>query len=117
VIFDDFKIAGQYGSGGGGWQRFADNMARVLPDIRFFRSGSVRSGLPQLLRNQSLDNFPQAYNTGRPVFRGAYEDNDRRKRLLYGGELQYGVSPILGMVGSRVQARSTRQQAYKLGVQ
>ena len=30
----------------------------------------------------SLDHFPQAYNAGRPVFRGLFENNDPAGRLL-----------------------------------
>src|SRR6059058_5405702 len=35
VIVDDSKIAGQFGFGGGGWERFEANMKRVLPEGRF----------------------------------------------------------------------------------
>ena len=28
-----------------------------------------------------LDHFPQAYVAGDPIFKGIFEDNDRRKRL------------------------------------
>ena len=31
TIFDDFKLPGEFGSGGGGWDTFEENMKRVLP--------------------------------------------------------------------------------------
>ncbi len=116
VIFDDFKIAGQYGSGGGGWQRFADNMARVLPGTRFFDLDPSDPVFHSFFEIKSLDNFPQAYNTGRPVFRGAYEDNDRRKRMLMVVNYNTDVSQFWEWSGRGFKPFDETNEAYKLGV-
>src|SRR5262245_49960089 len=36
VIFDDFKVAGTFGVGGGGWDNFERNIQRILPSTQFF---------------------------------------------------------------------------------
>ena len=69
------------------------------------RPGSRRSRLPLVLRDRSLlANFPQAYNYGRPVFRGIYEDNDPQQAADGDGQLQHRRLAVLGMVRSRAAA-------------
>jgi hypothetical protein len=85
VIVDDFKVAGFGGGfgggmGGGGWDVFEENMKRVLPDVRFFEMNLSHPIFHTFFEVRSLD-VPQAYNSGRAVFRGVYEDNDPAKRL------------------------------------
>ena len=52
VVFDDFKLPGEFGSGGGGWDTFEENMKRVLPAAQVRRSRSLASDLPLVLRDQ-----------------------------------------------------------------
>src|SRR5262245_59486959 len=82
VIVDDFKVAGEYGPGGGGWENFEANMRRVLPGVKFFDMEVDHKIFHAFFEIKSLRDFPQAYNAGLPVFRGVYEDNDPRKRLI-----------------------------------
>ena len=79
VIVDDFKATGDFGSAG--WQPFEDNMKRALPGGRFVDMMPSHPIFHSFFEINSLDNFPQAYNAGRPVFRGLFEDNDPAKRL------------------------------------
>src|SRR5207244_11649025 len=80
VIVDDFKAPGDFGSPG--WDPFEANMKRVLPAARFADMDPSNPIFHSFFEITSLDNFPQAYNAGRPIFRGLYEDNDPKKRLM-----------------------------------
>jgi len=84
VIVDDFKMLGWRGLDSGGWDPFEANMKRVLPGVRFFEMEDSHPIFHAFFEidYRILNDFPQAYNSGRPVFRGVYEDNDPRKRLV-----------------------------------
>ncbi|HYM21695.1 MAG TPA: DUF4159 domain-containing protein [Vicinamibacterales bacterium] len=79
VIVDDFKQDGDFGSPG--WRVFAANMQRVLPGVRFFEMSATDPIFHSFFELNDLDIIPQAYNYGKPIFRGVYEDKDRGKRL------------------------------------
>src|SRR5258705_6240328 len=70
VIVDDFKMPGWRGIPGGGWEPFAENMKRVLPEARFFEMQASHPIFHAFFEINQLDNFPQAYNSGQPIFRG-----------------------------------------------
>jgi hypothetical protein len=79
VIVHDFKVAGDRGSPG--WEPFEANMKRVLPEARFVDMEPSHPIFHSFVEISDLDIIPQAYNVGRPIFRGLYEDNDLTKRL------------------------------------
>jgi hypothetical protein len=118
LIVDDFKPDGWRGLPGGGWEPFAAAMKRVLPEARFFDLGPDAPifhtffDIPKAL----LDDFPQAYNYGRPVFRGIYEDNDPRKRLLVMVNYNTDVSQYWEWSGRGLRPFDDTNEAYKLGV-
>ena len=116
VIFDDFKMPGQFGSGGGGWDTFAANMKRVLPEARFVDMRPADPIFHSFFEIKGLDDFPQAYNAGRPVFRGAYEDNDPRKRLLMIVNYNTDISQFWEWSGRGLRPFDQTNEAYKLGV-
>ncbi|HKT79680.1 MAG TPA: DUF4159 domain-containing protein [Vicinamibacterales bacterium] len=117
VIFDDFKVAGDFGPGGG-WENFEENIKRVLPGVRFYDlqpSDNVFHCFFEITP-QILDNFPQAYNAGRPVFRGVYEDNDPRKRLMMVINYNTDISQYWEWSGRGLRPFDDTNEAYKLGV-
>jgi Domain of unknown function (DUF4159) len=116
VILDDFKMAGTFGFGGGGWDRFEENMRRVLPDARFYDMDTSHPIFHTFFEIDSLDNFPQAYNAGSPIFRGLYEDNDRRKRLQMIVNYNTDVSQFWEWSGRGLRPIDQTNEAYKLGV-
>jgi hypothetical protein len=79
VIVDDFKVYGDFGSPG--WEVFETNMKRVLPDVRFYEMQASHPIFHGFFEIDDLEIVPQAYNAGKPIFRGVYEDNDPHKRL------------------------------------
>jgi hypothetical protein len=118
LIVDDFKPEGWRGLPGGGWEPFAAAMRRVLPEARFFdldASSPIFHSffeVPETL----LSDFPQAYNYGRPVFRGIYEDNDPRKRLMVMVNYNTDVSQYWEWSGRGFRPFDDTNEAYKLGV-
>ena len=116
VIFDDFKLPGQFGTGGGGWDVFAENMARVLPGARFVDLDPSNPIFHTFFEITSLTNFPQAYNAGRPIFRGLYEGNDPTRRLVMIVNYNTDVSQYWEWSGRGLRPFDQTNEAYKLGV-
>jgi hypothetical protein len=116
LIVDDFKEEGWRGSVGGGWQPFEDNVKRVLPEARFVNMTTADSVFHSFFEIKSLDNFPQAYNVGAPVFRGVYEDNDPHKRLLIMVNYNTDVSQFWEWSARGLKPVDETNEAYKLGV-
>ena len=116
VIVDDFKTLGWRGNGTGGWEPFEANMKRVLPGVRFFEMDASHPIFHSFFEITTLENFPQAYNSGRPVFRGVYEDNDPHKRLVMMVNYNTDISQYWEWSGRGLRPVDDTNEAYKLGV-
>ncbi|MFN7982924.1 MAG: DUF4159 domain-containing protein [Vicinamibacterales bacterium] len=116
LIVDDFKVAGWRGLPGGGWQPFEDNVRRVLPGAVFFDMSPSDPIFHCFFEITTLDNFPQAYTSGRAVFRGVYEDNDPKKRLLMIVNYNTDVSQYWEWSGRGLRPFDDTNEAYKLAV-
>jgi len=116
LIVDDFKMPGWRGVPGGGWEPFAENMKRVLPDARYFEMQPGDPIFHCFFEINTLENFPQAYNTGQAVFRGVYEDNDPRKRLMMIVNYNTDISQYWEWSGRGLRPFDETNEAYKLGV-
>jgi hypothetical protein len=116
VIFDDFKLPGEFGAGGGGWDTFEENMKRVLPSAKFMDLDPADPIFHCFFEIKSLRDFPQAYNAGPPIFRGLYEDNDPRKRLLMVINYNTDISQYWEWSGRGLRPFDETNEAYKLGV-
>ena len=118
LIVDDFKPENWRGLPGGGWEPFAAAMRRVLPDAKFF---DMDPGDPLFhsffeIPATLLTNFPQAYNYGRPVFRGIYEDNSPSRRLRVIVNYNTDVSQYWEWSGRGLRPFDDTNDAYKLAV-
>jgi hypothetical protein len=118
VIVDDFKTIGWRGNTTGGWDPFEANMNRVLPGVQFFDMDIAHPIFHSFfeINTGTLDNFPQAYNSGRPVFKGVYEDNDPRKRLVMIVNYNTDISQFWEWSGRGLRPVDDTNEAYKLGV-
>ena len=117
VILDDFKVRGWNGGlGGGGWENFEAIMKRVLSDARFVDLDVSHPIFHSFFEITSLGNFPQAYNSGRAIFRGLFEDNDPRKRLLMIVNYNTDVSQFWEWSARGFKPIDETNEAYKLGV-
>jgi hypothetical protein len=116
VIVDDFKMPGWRGIPGGGWEPFAENMKRVLPEARFVEMQASHPIFHAFFEINELDNFPQAYNSGQPIFRGVFEDNDQSKRLQLIVNYNTDISQYWEWSGRGFRPFDQTNEAYKLGV-
>ena len=117
AILDDFKTPNSgFGGGGGGWDLFEANMKRVLPDARFFDMKASDPIFHSFFELDRLDIVPQAYNAGRPIFRGLYEDNDPTKRLMMMVNYNTDISQFWEWSGRGFRPFDETNEAYKLGV-
>jgi hypothetical protein len=119
VIVDDFKVRGFRGGGeggGGGWATFVANMKRVLPDARFVDLDASHPIFHSFFEITSLENFPQAYIAGQPIFRGLYEGNDPTKRLMMIVNYNTDISQYWEWSGRGLRPFDETNEAYKLGV-
>ena len=57
-----------------------------------------------------------AYNAGPPIFRGLYEDNDPKKRLLMVVNYNTDISQYWEWSGRGLRPFDETNEAYKLGV-
>ena len=117
LIVDDFKPENWRGIPGGGWEPFAATMRRVLPDVRFFDLEPSHPVFHSFFEipDTIVDDFPQAYNYGRPVFRGIFEDNDPGKRLMVMINYNTDVSQYWEWSGRGFRPIDDTNDAYKLG--
>jgi Domain of unknown function (DUF4159) len=113
VIVDDFKVPGDFGSPG--WEPFEANMHRVLPGAHFYEMQASHPIFHVFFEINSLD-IPQAYNSGKPIFRGLYEDNDPSKRLQMIVNYNTDVSQFWEWSGTGLRPIDQTNEAYKLGV-
>ena len=110
------KAPGWRGIPGAGWEPFEANMKRVLPGVRFFDMEATHPIFHCFFEINTLDNFPQAYNAGQPVFRGVFEDNDPTRRLLAIVNYNTDISQYWEWSGRGLRPFDETNEAYKLGV-
>lgn len=113
VIFDDFRDPPR---GGGGWENFEANMKRVLPDEQFVDLDPTNPIFHSFFEINSFDIVPQAYDRGKPVFRGLFEDNDPRRRLIAIANFNTDVSEYWEFSPTGLRPIEEWNEAYKLGV-
>jgi len=114
LIVDDFKAPGDFGSEG--WDPFEKNIKRIYPNARFVDMQPTDPIFHAFFEINRLDNFPQAYNAGRPIFRGLYEGNDPARRLLMIVNYNTDVSQYWEWSGRGLRPFDETNEAYKLGV-
>jgi hypothetical protein len=114
VIVDDFKPTGFQGCDC--WEHFEANMRRVMPDARIVDMDVSHAIFHSFFEITSLAIVPQAYNAGRPVFRGVFEDNDPRKRLQMIVNYNTDISQFWEWSSVGLRPINQTNEAYKLGV-
>jgi hypothetical protein len=115
AIFDDFREQ-PFDHGGGGWENFEANFRRVLPGAKFIDLDPSDPLFHTFFEIDSLDLIPQFYDQGRPIFRGVFEDNDPKKRLMAIVNLNTDVANFWEFSAQGLKPINESNQAYKLGV-
>jgi hypothetical protein len=116
VIVDDFKMLGWRGIDSGGWAPFEACMNKVLPGVQFYDMDPANLIFHSFFEINDITNFPQAYNAGRPIFKGVYEDNDPNKRLVMIVNYNTDISQFWEWSGRGLRPVDDTNEAYKLGV-
>ncbi len=114
VIVDDFKPTGWRGCDC--WEHFEANLRRALPGVRLFDLSASHPIFHSFFEIRSLDIVPQAYNAGRPVFRGVFEDNDPTARLQMIVNYNTDISQFWEWSSVGLRPIDQTNEAYKLGV-
>jgi len=115
VIFDDFRDPGRTPSGGG-WDNFASNMQKVIPGAQFLPMDINHPIFHCFFDINSFDIVPQAYDFNKASFRGLFEDNDPRKRLLAIINFNTDISDFWEFSGRGYYPVDSANEAFKLGV-
>jgi hypothetical protein len=116
LFVDDFKPTGWRGIPGAGWEAFEENMKRVLPEAQFLEMQPSDPVFHAFFEINDLTHFPQAYNSGSPIFKGIFEDNDRRQRLMAIVNYNTDISQFWEWSGRGFRPFDETNEAYKLGV-
>ena len=110
MIFDDFRARD--------WDNLQEQMRLAFPTGQWFELDPSHPIFHSFfeITAEKLDDFPQAYNAGRPVFRGVYEDNDPAKRLVMIVNYNTDISQFWEWSGRGLRPVGDTNEAYKLGV-
>ena len=108
-IVDDFRF--QH------WDNFEEQMRRILPEAQFF---DVNESDPvfhdAFFQIKDLSKVPQNYDPGVPIFRGIYENNDPKQRLMVLINYNTDVSEYWEWSATGLKPVDETNEAYKLGV-
>ena len=116
VIFDDFAPRRGFPERGGGWGSFEYSFRQVLPNAKFMDLDVSHPIFHAFFEIPTFDILPQAYDEGRPAFRGVFEDNDPNKRLLAMINYNTDVSEYWEFSDAGLKPIEESNEAYKLGV-
>ena len=108
VIFDDFHLQD--------WPYFEQAMLKVLPDAKFVDLEITNALFHSFFDVPSFDVVHNMYDQGKPMFRGIYEDNDPKKRLLAIINYNTDISEYWEYSASGFYPVSDTNQAYQIGV-
>lgn len=110
VIFDDFS------EHRGGWRNFEYAFRRVMPEAQFYDLDPSHPIFHSFFEIPSFDILPQAYDYGRPVLRGVFEQNDPARRLMAMINYNTDISEYWEGAGTGWKPDWETNEAYKFGV-
>lgn len=113
VIFDDFRDGFR---GGGGYDNFAANMKRILPNGRIVDLTPKDPIFHSFYEINSFSIIPQSYDRGQMLLQGIYEDNDPSKRLMAVINFNQDISDFWEFSGQGRYPIDESNQGYKLGI-
>lgn len=108
VIVDDFRARD--------WPMFEDQMRRILPDVRFFDLDASNPIFHSFFEIDAPTEYPNFYDPGKPIYRGIYEDNDPKKRLMAIINYNTDISEFWEFSATGFMPIEESNDAYKLGV-
>lgn len=114
IIFDDFRD--DFRDGYQGWATFEAQIRRMIPDAKIVDLTPEHPIFHSFFDINSFDIVRQYYDRSRPVFRGIFEDNDPKKRLMVMINFNTDVSNYWEFSATGFKPVAESNEAYKLGV-
>lgn len=109
LIFDDFRFEH--------WYNFEAQINRVFPRAIWHEMTPDHPVFHSFYDINSLDLIPQYFqNYGTPIFRGLFEDNDPKKRLIAIANYNTDLSEFWEFADTGARAIEDTNEAFKLGV-
>ena len=108
LIVDDFRARD--------WPSFEEQMRRVLPDARFVDLDATHPIFHSFFEIDAPTEYPNFYDSGKPIYRGIYEDNDPKKRLMAIINYNTDISEFWEFSATGFMPIEESNDAYKLGV-
>jgi len=108
LIIDDFRY--------NDWNNFEAQMLRILPDARMVDLDASHPIFHSFFEINSLEEIPNYYDRGSPIFRGIYEDNDPKKRLMVVIGYNTDISEFWEFSGTGLKPVDESNEAFKVGV-
>jgi hypothetical protein len=109
MIFDDFRNFRE-------WGNFEYQMTRVLPQGHWVDLTPDHRIFHSFYEINSFDMVPQAYDAGKPMFRGYFKDNDPNKRLMVVAAFNTDMSEFWEWSDTGYAPVEINNQAYKIGI-
>ncbi|MEA3247881.1 MAG: DUF4159 domain-containing protein [Gemmatimonadota bacterium] len=106
---DDFR-------GSGGWANLAMQFGRILPGLEPIDVPITHPIFHSFFDVPSFNVIHQYYDRGPPIFRGIFQDNDPRKRLLVMIDFNTDISNYWEFSAMGFRPVSESNQAFELGV-
>ena len=109
LIFDDFRNFRE-------WGNFEYQMTKVLPEGRWVELTPKHDIFHSFYEINSFDIVPQAYDQGRPMFRGYFKDNDEKKRLMVVAAFNTDMSEFWEFADTGWAPMEVNNRAYQIGI-
>jgi hypothetical protein len=116
MIIDDMGSAASRSRRGDQWPNFEFQMSRVFPTGRWEDIPADHPIFHSFYDIWKPSDIPQYYDTGQPMFRGLYEDNDHSKRLMVFVNYNTDISEFWEWSDTGIKPMDESNEAYKLGV-
>jgi Domain of unknown function (DUF4159) len=113
IIFDDFRDDGRMFTGQ--WENFERNIRKAFPGALLFDLDPSNPVFHSFFEVNE-ETLPNAYDVGRPMIRGLFEDNDPSKRLMAVANYNSDISQFWQFSATGFRPVSESNEAYKLGV-
>lgn len=108
LIFDDFR--------GNDWYYFEAQMSRAVPGAIWVDMSMDHPIFHSFFDIDSMEIIPQYYDSGTPMLRGLFEDNDPKKRLIAIANYNTDMSEFWEYSDTGFRSIDESNEAYKLGV-
>jgi hypothetical protein len=108
LIVDDFRYRH--------WPNFEEQIRRILPDARIVDVDTSDPIFHSFFDIDTLDWIRNYYDQGPPIFRGIYEGNDPKKRLMVMINFNTDISEYWEWSDVGFRPVDESNEAYKLGV-